>query len=68
MKINSDKNFVAKILKRWYNALAVLDGELAVPCKLQSAIAVLNTDRGLPYGWSHQTRNVDSKVRCNTVS
>ena len=46
----------------------MLDGELAVPCKLQPAIAVSNADRGLTYGWSHQARNVDSKVRCNVVS
>ena len=67
-QINSIVIFVAKFSKGCYNAFAVLDGELAVPCKLQPAIAVSNTDRGLLYGWSHQARNVDSKVRCNVVS
>ena len=67
-QINSIVIFVAKFSKGCYNAFAVLDGELAVPCKLQPAIAVSNADRGLLYGWSHQARNVDSKVRCNVVS
>lgn len=45
----------------------MLDGELAVPCKLQSAIVVSNAVRGLGYGWLHGARNVDSKVPCNVI-
>ncbi len=45
----------------------MLDGELAVPCKLQSAIAVSNTFRGDRYGWPHRARGVDSKVPCNVI-
>ena len=45
----------------------MLDGELAVPCKPQSAIAVLNAILGLFYGWLHMARNVDNKVPCNIM-
>ena len=45
----------------------MLDGELAVPCKLQSAIAVSNAIPGLRYGWLHKARSVDIKVPCNVI-
>lgn len=45
----------------------MLDGELAVPCKLQSAIAVSNTILGLYHGWLHGARSVDIKVLCNVI-
>ena len=48
-----------------YNNIAVIDGELAVPCNLQSAIARLNTLRGKVYGRQSVTSGVDGKVLCN---
>lgn len=45
----------------------MLDGELAVPCKLQSAIAVSNAALGFGYGWLHRARSVDIKVPCNVM-
>lgn len=48
-----------------YNNIAVIDGELAVPCNLQSAIARLNTLRGKGYGRQSVTSGVDGKVLCN---
>ena len=48
-----------------YNITAVIDGELAVPCNLQSAIARLNTLRGKDYGRQSVTSGVDGKVLCN---
>jgi|GEM_PF-5760476 len=47
-----------------YN-IKVLNGELAVPCNLQSATAGLNTRRGIPYGKPTTLRGVDIKVLCN---
>jgi len=44
-----------------------LDGELAVPCELQSAIAVSNAVPGFGYGWPHIARGVDIKVLCNVM-
>ena len=45
----------------------MLDGELAVPCKLQSAIVVSNANRGFCYGWLRMARSDDSKVPCNVI-
>ena len=45
----------------------MLDGELAVPCKLQSAIVVSNANLGFCYGWLRMARGVDSKVPCNVI-
>ena len=61
------KIYVAKIMGRCYNHIAVLDGEPAVPCELQSAIAVSNTILGLCYGWLRSARSVDTKVPCNVI-
>lgn len=61
------KIVVAKIDSKCYNHTAVLDGELAVPCELQSAIAVSNTILGFCYGWLHGARSVDIKVLCNVI-
>jgi len=43
---------VAKYCRVVYNTYAVLCGELAVPCNLQSATAEQMTSRGLVYGRS----------------
>ena len=43
----------------------MLDGELAVPCDLQSATAGSNAHRGDIYGMQIQIRSVDSKVSYN---
>jgi len=45
--------------------LSMLDGELAVPCNPQSAIAGSNTHRGISYGKPMPIRDVDGKVLCN---
>ena len=47
--------------------MAALDGEPAVPCELQSAIAVSNAVRGFSYGRLRHIRGVDSKVPCNCI-
>ncbi len=57
---------LCKIQNFWYNACA-LDGELAVPCDLQSATAGSNTHRGIEYGMSMLVWNVDIKVLCNLL-
>lgn len=43
----------------------MLDGELAVPCDLQSATAGSNAHRGASDGMLMQIRSVDSKVLYN---
>ncbi len=43
----------------------MLDGESAVPCNLQSAIAGSNAHRGDAYGMQMQIRSVDRKVSYN---
>ena len=47
--------------------ILVLNGELAVPCDLQSATAGLTTRRGACYGKPATIRDVDLKVSCNFV-
>ena len=46
----------------------MLDGELAVPCDLQAAIAGSNAHRGETNGMQIQIRSVDSKVLYNLAS
>lgn len=47
--------------------MLVLNGELAVPCDSQSAIARLTIYRGIVYGKPMQVRDVDTRVLCNSV-
>ena len=62
-----DKKMLAIILGSRYNRNAVLCGELAVPCNLQSATARQNAYLGFPYGRLTLARSVDIWVLCNGV-
>jgi hypothetical protein len=49
----------------WYACCAVLDGEVAVPCNLQSAIAGSNSYQRSPYVRLPYDSGVDDWVLCN---
>ena len=50
-----------------YNSVTALSGELAVPCRLQSATVGLNVAGGFICGKQESARNVDTKVLCDAM-
>lgn len=50
-----------------YNNGTALSGELAVPCRLQSATVGLNVAGGFICGKQESARNVDTKVLCDAM-
>lgn len=49
----------------WYSYRTVLDGEVAVPCNLQSAIAGLNSYPRFSYVRLPYGGGVEERVLCN---
>ena len=56
------------IIEKFVENLVVLDGELAVPCNLQSAIAGFNAIERLVPRWVYKARGVDVLTHCNGVA
>ena len=56
------------MIEKFIENLVVLDGEGAVPCNLQSAIAGFNAIERLVPRWVYQARGVDVSAHCNGIA
>lgn len=64
---NSTKQTLAIFFKVVYNSNTALGGELAVPCRLQSATVGLKVAGGFACGKQEFARSVDTKVLCDVT-
>ena len=56
------------MIEKFIENLVVLDGEVAVPCNLQSAIAGFNAIERLVPRWVYKARGVDVSAHCNRIA